>query len=69
MKKAIKIEIEDYGATLAEAIVALSSAVRSTPLTNRALAVLLHDYDKNIPMSACIRIVEILPKLGEYYIK
>lgn len=71
MTKPLKrqIEIEDYGAELADAIIKLAHVANTTPLTNRAIAVLLHDYDKNIPMSHCVRIIEILPKLSEYYIK
>jgi hypothetical protein len=64
-----KILVEDYGAELAEAITSLAKAVKTTPLTNRAIAVLLHDYDKSITLTDCERIVTILPKLAEYYTK
>lgn len=64
-----KIDVEDYGATLAEAIISISAAVKDTPLTARAIAVLLHDYDKSIALTDCERIVQILPQLAGYYVK
>lgn len=41
--KSTSIDIEDYGATLAEEIKQISAAIRNTKLTDRALIVLLAD--------------------------
>lgn len=64
-----QIQVEDYGATLAEAIIKLSATLKNSPLTNRALAVLLHDYNKGVTLGDCLTIVETLPHLAEYYTK
>lgn len=63
-----QIEVEDFGATLADAIVALSEAVQRTPLTDRALALLLKDMT-GINLGDCLTIIEALPHLAAHYTK
>lgn len=69
MSNTKQIVVEDYGVSVGDAIIALSKAIKNTPLKDRAIAVLLHDYDKKIPLSTCERILEILPRLERYYVK
>lgn len=64
-----QIEVEDYGATLAQSITKLSAAMKNTPLTKRAIAILLHDYNKSIPLTDCLAVLNALPYLAEYYTK
>lgn len=62
------IEIEDFGAEFADAVIALAAAVRKTPLTNRALALLLKDKT-GVSMTDCLAIVYALPNLSAHYLK
>jgi hypothetical protein len=63
-----QIEVEDFGAELAEAIITMSQAVQKAPLTNRALALLLKDMT-GISLTDCLTIVEALPRLAAHYTK
>jgi hypothetical protein len=63
-----QIEVEDFGATIAEAIVTISQAVQKTPLTDRAIALLLKDMT-GISLTDCMTIIEALPHLAAHYTK
>lgn len=63
-----QIEVEDFGATIAEAVVTISQAVQRTPLTDRAIALLLKDMT-GISLTDCMTIVEALPHLAAHYTK
>lgn len=65
---AAKVEVQDYGASLAEAIIKLSKAIKSTPLTERALGVLLRDLT-GVNLTEVMAILRALPRLEQEYLK
>lgn len=64
-----KIEVEDYGQTIGDAVIVLSKAVKESMLTTRAIALLVHDQNKSISLTDCQSIIQSLPRLAGYYTK
>lgn len=62
------IEVEDFGATLSEAILAISAAMEALPITDRALALLLSDAS-GLTMTQCMNAIKYLRLLELRYTK
>lgn len=65
----IHIPVEDYGASVAEAIIKVNNALDKLPLTDRAIVVLIHDYDKSLTITDATRALEVIRDLKRYYVK
>lgn len=52
-----------------DAIVDIAEAVEKTPLTNRAMALLIADTCKGVSMSQVQKVLEAIPKLSVRYLK
>lgn len=66
MKK--QIEVEDFGATLAAEIIKLSDAVESSPITIRAMAILLADKT-GLSLTQCRTLLQSITELKQTYVK
>ena len=65
----IHIPVQDYGASVSEAILKVNKALDKLPLTDRAIVVLIHDYDKSLKITDATRALEVIRDLKRYYVK
>ncbi len=66
MSKPVKIEVEDFGASIADGIITLSNAIKNTPLTERAMIVLLVDAT-GLTIRDCKTVIRAIPQLALLY--
>jgi hypothetical protein len=68
MAKPTKIEVEDFGASIAEEIIYISRAIKNTILTDRALALLIRDKS-NIGLGDIVTVLETIRNMERIYVK
>jgi len=64
-----QIEVEDFGASLAEEIEQVAQALRSTRLNNSALVVLIRNYNTRLKKSDIEDVLRAISSLDLMYIK